>query len=120
MFRPFLNINDQTNRTPKDCTMAESIDAPISLEYRPDFGSLPHQLLDVSDNTTLAHQSFPFLPGYRHISFEEQRLEDMKPPPSMISVNGQFGMLNPSALSSLRAAYTGRKVSTSHDTDLLE
>ena len=94
------------------------VPAPIKLEHRPDFGCLPHHLLDTSENTTLAYQSFPFLPGYGHISFEEQRIQDMQPPPPMAT--RQNGILTPSALRFLKAAHTGQKPLIINDAVLLE
>lgn len=112
-------MTDPTDRSPEDCNMSAPADAPCKLEYQPDFDSLPYQLSNASDNTTSADQSFPFLPDYRHISFEEQRLEDTKPSPPMAT--SKIGMFTASALNSFRAAYTGRdKLSTTYGVSLLE
>lgn len=111
-------MTDQTGCTPKDCIMSAPADAPLKLEYRPDFDSLPYHSFDVSDNTALSYHSFPFLPGYRQISFEEQRLEDMKPPPPMAT--RQVGMFTPSALKSLRAAYPNFEATPGQEGYLLE
>jgi len=108
-------MTDQTDRTPTDCIMSEPADVPIKLEHRPVFGSLPYKLPE--DNTS-AHQSFPFLPGYRHISFEEQRLEDLKPSPPMAA--GKVGMFSPNTLEVLRVAYQDQRTSTGQEVNLLE
>lgn len=98
--------------------MSAPANTPVKLKYRPAFDSLPYQLIEVSDKTQLAHQSFPFLLGYRNISFEEQRLEDMKPPPPMAT--GRFGLFTQSALRSLKAACQNHKASTFDDVNLIE
>ena len=105
----------QKDRTPQDGTMSAPADAPIKMEYQPDFDSLPYQLPEDSKS---AHQSFPILPGYRHISFEEQRLEDMKPLPPMAV--GQVGMFTPSALRSPKAAFADLKATPGQKRHLLE
>ena len=114
-FRLATHITGQKDRTSQDCVMSEPADVPIKLEHRPVFGSLPYKLPE--DNTS-AHQSFPILPGYRHIFFEEQRLEDMKPLPPMAV--GQVGMFAPSALRSLKAAFANLKATPGQKEHLLE
>ena len=97
--------------------MSAPADAPSKLRYRPAFdGSLPFILHEPGYSE--AYQSFPFLPGYRHISFEEQRLYDMTPSPPMAM--GNVGLFTPTALISLRAACSGSGSLRCHDTDLLE
>lgn len=108
-------MTDQTDRISKDCIMSAPTVDPIKLEYRPDFDSLPYQ---IPGDTTSAHQSFPILPGYEHISFEEQRLWDMKPLPAMAA--GHVGMFTPSALRSLKAAYPFLKATPGREWFLLE
>ena len=80
--------------------MSASTNFPVKLEHQPIFDSLPYCLK--GDGETEAFQSFPFLTGYTHISFEEQRLRDVTPFPSMAT--GDVGTLTPSALESFRAA----------------
>ncbi|KAI5238392.1 hypothetical protein E4T43_07487 [Aureobasidium subglaciale] len=69
-------------------------------EYRPNFASLPCTILAdrVSGNSDVC-LSFPFLTGYQHISFEEQRLTDMDSPNT-----GGVGLSSASAIRSLKAA----------------
>jgi len=98
--------------------MSAPMDAPVKLECRPDFDSLPYHFFEVNDSTTSSYQSFPFLPGYRHVSFEEQRLEDMKPLPPMAA--GQVGMFTPRAFRSLRAAYPNFNATAGQEGYLLE
>jgi hypothetical protein len=101
----------------QDCTMSAPGDVPVKLEYRPVFDSLPYHIPEAFEAQN-AQQSFSILPGYIHVSFEEQRLRDMDPPPSMAT--GNVGTITPSALESLRAGYTGRNASTNDAADLLE
>ncbi|KAG9515702.1 hypothetical protein KCV07_g7220, partial [Aureobasidium melanogenum] len=97
-------------------------DLPPDLQYRPVFDSLPY----VSDTTSYesgrlvydAFQSFPFLPGFESISFEEQRLQDMSPPSPMAT--GKAGKVSPSALRSLKVAYPGHEDPKDRDSSLLE
>ncbi|KAG9582426.1 hypothetical protein KCU77_g9934, partial [Aureobasidium melanogenum] len=62
-----------------------------------------------------AFQSFPFLPGYQNISFEEQRLNDTSP-----MATGKVGRFSPSALESLRAADPGHENPKDRDSSLLD
>ncbi|KAI4725688.1 hypothetical protein E4T49_06535 [Aureobasidium sp. EXF-10728] len=80
--------------------MSAGADPPIDPKYRPAFNALPY----VSDDLEDAYQSFSFLLEYRNISFEEQRLRDMGPPPP--TVTGNVGHLTASAHMFLKAAYT--------------
>jgi hypothetical protein len=101
------------------CIMSAPVDAPIKMEYRPRFDSLPYRTIDDYDNTSEAFQSFPFLPEYRDISFEEQRLCDTTSPPSMAT--GKVGSLTPSALESIKAACNkNHKASKLLDIDVVE
>jgi hypothetical protein len=102
------------------CIMSAPVDALIKMEYRPRFNSLPYCMPDTADNrVSAAHQSFSSLPGYRNISFEEQRLHDTSPLPAMAT--GKVGKLTPSALESIKAACNkNHKNSKSLDVDLLE
>ncbi|KAH0366959.1 hypothetical protein KCU65_g5002, partial [Aureobasidium melanogenum] len=87
-------------------------DRPIKLLYRPIFDSLPRVLEGLG-----ACQSFPFLSGYGDVSFEEQRLRDISPPPM---ANGKVGIVPPSALKSLKAAYPSHENARRYRSDLLE
>ncbi|CAD0086724.1 unnamed protein product [Aureobasidium mustum] len=91
-------------------------DPPLELQYRPIFPSF--HVLENHDRTSDVYQSFPFLPGFESISFEEQRLHDMTPPPPMAV--GKVGKLSSSALRSLKAAYKSHQPSKHHDFDLLD
>ncbi|KAI4717144.1 hypothetical protein E4T48_06676 [Aureobasidium sp. EXF-10727] len=84
--------------------MSTGADPPIDLKYRPAFNALPYVSDDLDDVPSDAHQSFSFFLEYRNISFEEQRLRDMGPPPP--TVTGNIGHLTTSAHMSLKAAYT--------------
>ncbi|KAG9634099.1 hypothetical protein KCU64_g15548, partial [Aureobasidium melanogenum] len=98
--------------------MSASGDPPLDLQYRPTFPSLPLLIHDKVCGYTEVFQSFPFLPGFGSISFEEQRLQDMSPPPPMAI--GKVGHFSPSALRSLRAACPGHETTKNNDFDLLE
>ncbi|KAH0274282.1 hypothetical protein KCU91_g5379, partial [Aureobasidium melanogenum] len=91
-------------------------DPPVELQYRPTFPSIPF-LVDGPPYPE-AFQSFPFLPGFGNVSFEEQRLKDMGPSPPMAT--GKVGILSSSALTALRAACPSHVTSKDNDFDLLE
>jgi len=76
-------------------------DGPVILKYRPAF-ALPVLMEDIKLSQIDRFQSLPMLPGYQNVSFEEQRLKDTTPLPTM--ANNKFGILSASSLKSLKAA----------------
>ncbi|TIA70514.1 hypothetical protein D6C76_07502 [Aureobasidium pullulans] len=81
--------------------MSSAQDGPVILKYRPAF-ALPVLVEYIALSQVDRFQSFPFLPGYQNVSFEEQRLKDTTPLPTM--ADNKFGILSASSLKSLKAA----------------
>ncbi|THY78688.1 hypothetical protein D6C87_10149 [Aureobasidium pullulans] len=81
--------------------MSSAQGGPVILKYRPAF-ALPVLVEYIALSQVDRFQSFPFLPGYQNVSFEEQRLEDTTPLPTM--ADNKFGILSASSLKSLKAA----------------
>ncbi|THY91990.1 hypothetical protein D6C95_06213 [Aureobasidium pullulans] len=88
--------------------MSSAQDGPVILKYRPAF-ALPGLLENEAPNR---YQSFPILPGYHNVSFEEQRLHDAeKPVPSILH---HFGMFSQKSLEVLQ---TGVRVAPQQKTN---
>ncbi|KAG9562319.1 hypothetical protein KCU71_g7677, partial [Aureobasidium melanogenum] len=101
-------------------------DAPFELQYRSTFPSLPCPIpfnpKDPSYWNYLAPRklfhSFPVLPKYANISFEEQRLKDMSSPSPVVTE--KVGKFSPNALKSFKAAYPCHETARNDDSDLIE
>ncbi|TIA17739.1 hypothetical protein D6C80_03823 [Aureobasidium pullulans] len=88
--------------------MSAPKDDPIVLEYRPVFNlpcmarSYDLERLNGGSIPVQPFQSFSAIPAYQNISFEEQRLKDTTPLPTM--ADDKFGILSASSLKSLGVA----------------